>query len=179
MRLCTSQHYTHLWSPACFSVHCSFALGTLYNWNLFSVKRTGAGTVKLHWKTVGNCVRVTRNKYLLEYVLVVQRGWKGLFLLCPLIPSPKCIISRIECTDDLLTLFGILKALEPICQELFGIESALIPFLLAKILNPSPIPFFLFLFLKAFLYIAKPKHTAFAQKSNNNWKRPLIFLEVF
>lgn len=95
-------------------------------------KRTGAGTVKLHWKTVGNCVRVMRNKYLLEYVLIVQRGWKGLFLLCPLIPSPKCIISRIECTDDLLTLFGILKEPEPICQELFGIESALIPFCLQK-----------------------------------------------
>lgn len=95
-------------------------------------KATGAGTVKLHWKTVGNCVRVTRSKYLLEYVLVMQRGWKGLFLLCPLIPSPKCIISRIECTDDLLTLFGILKAPGPICQELFGIESALIPFRLQK-----------------------------------------------
>jgi len=38
MRLCTSQHYAHLWSPACFSVHCSFALGTMYDWNLFSVK---------------------------------------------------------------------------------------------------------------------------------------------
>lgn len=91
-----------------------------------------AGTVKLHWKTVGNCIRVTRSKYLLEYVLIVQRGWKGLFLLCPLILSPKCIISRIECTDDLLTLFGILKAPGSICQELFGIESALIPFRLQK-----------------------------------------------
>lgn len=117
-----SQSVAHL-PPA----HCTIKAEALV-----CCKRTCAETVTLHRHTVGNCMSVTRSKSLLEYVLLVQRGWKGLFLLCLLIPSPKCIISRIECTDDLLTVFGILKAPDPICQKLFGFESALILFCLQK-----------------------------------------------
>lgn len=115
-------------SSARFSVQCSFARGTLYGYD-------GSSLLEQHrcWnrhiapRDSGE-LRQARSRYLREYVLVVRGGWKGLFLLCLLIPSSKCIIFRIECTDDLLTVFTIFKAPGPICQKLLAIASALIPY---------------------------------------------------
>lgn len=136
-------------------------------------KATGARTVKLHRKTVGNCVRVTRSKYLLEYMLVVQRGWKGLFLLCPLIPSPKMYYLQDWMHWWLIDSFWHPKSTRLHLPRTVWHRISLNPLSLAKILNPSSILFFLFLsiygFWKAFLYIVKPKAHSFAPKSNNNF----------